>query len=150
MAKDFNTKAYTAPTNIYMVNGPGYAGECTTYAWGRAYEKLGYSKMKNLPNKMAKSWYNASHGYSKGQIPQANSIACFTGESGHVVFVERLSGDGKMIYFSEANWYNDDRCGDGYWDPAPEGTDGTTQSLTVEDFKERSDKLTFQGFIYLA
>ena len=36
MAKDFTTKAYTAPTNIYMVNGSAYAGECTTYAWGRS------------------------------------------------------------------------------------------------------------------
>lgn len=68
MGKDFNTKAYTAPTNIYMAMGSKYAGECTTYAWGRAYEKLGYNKMKNLPNAGAGSWYNAGHGYSKGQI----------------------------------------------------------------------------------
>lgn len=148
MGKNFNTKAYTSPTNIYMAMGSGYAGECTTYAWGRAYEKLGYSKMKNLPNKMAGSWYDANHGYSRGQIPYANSIGCF---SGHVVFVERVSGDGNIIYFSEANWYNDKRPNGKWYTSSTDrkGTDGETKPLTVDGFKNRSNRQPFQGFIYL-
>ena len=149
MGKNFNTKAYTSPTNIYMNNGSEFAGECTTYVWGRAYEKLGYNKMKNLPNKMAGSWYDADHGYSRGQIPEANSVGCF---SGHVVFIERVSGDGKKVYFSEANWYNDKRQGNGKWytsSTEPKGTDGSTKSLTVDAFKAREGGGYFQGFIYL-
>lgn len=146
MGKDFSGAAYTSPSNVYMAMGSQFAGECTTYAWGRAYEKIGYNKMKNLPNAAAGNWYNASHGYAKSQTPQANSIGCF---SGHVVFVERVSGDNNTIYFSEANWYADSRLSNGRWEPDPSGTDGESKSLTVAKFKERSGGGTFQGFIQL-
>lgn len=144
MAKDFDVAAYKSPTNVFMKLGAQYAGECTTYAWGRAYEVIG---AHTLPNSAPSKWYDASHGYTTSTTtPKAPGIGCF---SGHVAFIE--SYDGTTITYSEANWYmkTDAKYSDGKWDPEPNGTDGKLKSLSKKDFEAQTGGGTFKGYIHL-
>ena len=63
----------------------GYAGQCTWYAYGRAYEILG--KKPNLCLRNAKEWYgyNKTNGYYKyGSTPKVGAIVCWAnGTAGH-------------------------------------------------------------------
>lgn len=76
-------------------------GQCTWYAWGRAYERTG----KALPCRgNAGTWYNAAAnaGYSVGQTPMENSVVVWAyGNYGHVGYVEAVNGD--IVTVSEAN-----------------------------------------------
>ena len=83
-------------SEYYSSSNPfqGFKGECTWYAWGRAYEKtgiqLGYRGNAN-------SWISQAV-----STPRANSVVVWTGgHSGHVAFVEAY--DGNTIYISEYN-----------------------------------------------
>lgn len=80
-------------------------GQCTWYAWGRAYEKTGTQLYwGNGKYGDAKEWYtNAKNaGYDCDTTPRENSIAVWTGgKYGHVAFVEAVSGN--VLYISEAN-----------------------------------------------
>lgn len=80
-----------------------YYGQCTWYAWGRAYEMTGVSLNECTGN--AAKWYNAakSAGRAVGSTPRANSIAVFSTYSGygHVGYVEAVSGD--TVTLSESN-----------------------------------------------
>lgn len=146
MGKDFTVAAYTSPTNIYVAMGDQYKGECTAYAWGRAYEVLG--KSHKLPNKAAGKWYDAEHGYTKSQTPRAKAIGCF---GSHVTYIESYDSKTDKLTFSEANWYTstDKRFSNGKWEADPDGTDGVVKSTTGADFKKRTGGGSFQGFIYL-
>ena len=146
MGKNFDVAAYKAPTNIYMNNGAKYAGECTTYCWGRAYEVMRGNP--DLPNAAAGKWFKGDHGHLTGQTPKATSIGCFTT---HVVFVEDYNKNTDKVRFSEANWYvdSDSKFSNGKWEPDPSGTDGEKKEVTLTEFKKRSGTGNFQGFIYL-
>lgn len=78
-------------------------GQCTWYAWGRAYEKTG-AKLPCLGN--ANTWYSvaAANGYSVGTTPRANSIVVWNGTNGygHVGFVEAVSGS--TVYITDGNY----------------------------------------------
>lgn len=100
------SSAYQTTVNpFYAYHGNttnGAGGECTWYAWGRAYEKLGVS----LPCRgNANSWTSeaANAGWSTGTTAKANSIMVehYSG-TGHVMFVEKVE-NGKA-YISEGNW----------------------------------------------
>jgi len=79
-------------------------GQCTWYAWGRAYEKGMSFYWGNGHFGNACDWYkNAKDaGYHCEATPRSNSIAVW--EAGnHVAFVENV--DGNIIYISEGNHY---------------------------------------------
>lgn len=80
----------------YSASNPfkGYRGQCTWYAWGRAFEKTG-TQLGYRGN--AKTWTSGAV-----STPRANSVVVWTGgKYGHVAFVEAY--DGTNIYISEAN-----------------------------------------------
>ena len=70
-----------------------YEVPCTRFAWQQAYDKLGIS----LPGwgDAVNWWQNAINaGYPTGNIPQANSIAVWSGGTyGHVAYVTSGSGN---------------------------------------------------------
>lgn len=83
-------------SHFYSSSNPfrNYWGQCTWYAWGRAYEKTGV-QLGYRGN--AKTWTSGAV-----STPRANSVAVWTGGTyGHVAFVEKY--DGTNIYISEAN-----------------------------------------------
>ncbi len=102
----------TAPTSsneyYYSSKNPfysaGYSGQCTWYAYGRAYEILG--KKPSLCLNDAKDWYNynKNNGYYKyGQTPKVGAIVCWAnGTHGHVGVVEKVVSN-TDVYVSEAN-----------------------------------------------
>lgn len=85
--------------NPYANNG--IIGWCTWYAWGRAYEK---GNPINLSyNGRAKTWWNNSPSFAKGQDPRPNSIAVWSNSGdGHVAYVEAVNGD--TVYITEGGW----------------------------------------------
>ena len=77
-------------------------GNCTWYAWGRAYEILGSKPQLSTGN--AGDWYtynkkNNFYAYSDG-TPQAGAIACW---ENHVAVVEKVNSDG-TIMISESSY----------------------------------------------
>ena len=101
-------EAYQTAVNPFFAAGfggrasDGYDGECTWYAWGRAYEKLGVA----LPCRgNANTWTTeaANAGFATGTEARANSIMVehYSG-TGHVFFVEDVSNG--YAYVTEGNW----------------------------------------------
>ncbi|MBU5463876.1 S-layer homology domain-containing protein [Anaerotignum sp. MSJ-24] len=95
-----NSYYYSSANPFYSA---GFTGNCTWYAWGRAYEILGTSP--NLSRHDANTWYsyNASYGYyNYGTEPKVGAIACyFKNGNNHVAVVEEIT-DG-VAYVSEFN-----------------------------------------------
>lgn len=118
----------------YNPYAPRYIGQCTWFAYGRSYEKLGIQLDSKDGNflKNAKQWWNQSH-YSTGDTARKNSIAVWgNGKWGHVAFVEDVV-DG-TIYINEANYRT------------PGAYHGSVQPLTQADINNRGG---FLGYIYL-
>ncbi len=94
--------APTAPAGVTRgpVAGNSYdAGYCTWYVKNRR---------PDLPNNLgnANTWYAraAAQGYAVGSTPRAGAVGTTTaGDLGHVVYVERVNGDG-TITISEMNY----------------------------------------------
>lgn len=83
--------AYTPENNLFaQIN---LYGQCTWYAWGRAYEKTGV----RLPcTGNASTWLTSAEnaGLAVGQAPKKDSIAVWGGNKyGHVAYVEDYSND---------------------------------------------------------
>lgn len=99
---------------------------CTTYAWGRAYEILG--TRPPLPERGdAGSWYGAAS--NKGQTPKLGAVACWSyGKYGHVAVVEVINGNNLTL--SESSF--DPSI---YWQPA--------------DKNATNMGYGFQGYIYI-
>lgn len=101
------TTAPSSSNSCYYGSANGYSvGQCTWYAFGRAYEILGWAP--NFGSGNANKWYsnNVSSGNFKyGSTPKVGSIMVTqkTSTSGHVAVVERLNSDGTML-ISEYNW----------------------------------------------
>lgn len=95
-----NSYYYSSANPFYSA---GFTGNCTWYAWGRAYEILGTSP--SLSRHDANTWYsyNASYGYyNYGTEPKVGAIACyFKNGNNHVAVVEEIT-DG-VAYVSEFN-----------------------------------------------
>ena len=145
------TAAYTQRTHspngvtpyYYSNENPFYAaglvGECTWYAWGRAYEILGTKPY--LPTSNAGAWYNSTTAYEKNTnyySAKVGAIACY---SGHVAVVEAVGSDGAPSAISEGGFMSSYIAGQ-----------------TIEPINERSDRWFhygkdytkgFQGYIYL-
>ena len=94
---DLDSDAYSSDINPFTA--AGYRGECTWYAWGRAYEKTG-QRIPCLGN--AKKWLDQSGSFGWDTTPSADSIAVWTdGEYGHVAYVEKVEGD--VLYITHGN-----------------------------------------------
>ena len=94
---DLDSDAYSSDINPFTA--AGYRGECTWYAWGRAYEKTG-QRIPCLGN--AKKWLDQSGSFGWDTTPSADSIAVWTdGEYGHVAYVEKV--EGSVLYITHGN-----------------------------------------------
>ena len=95
------TTAPASNNSYYYGDNPYSVGQCTWYAWGRAYEILGSKPHVFSGN--ANKWYG--QGYSCGSTPKVGAIMVTqkTSNSGHVAVVEALYSDGTML-ISEYNW----------------------------------------------
>ena len=96
---------YYSNANIYYASGYGMPN-CTAYAYGRAYELLGYAP--NVSSRNAGSWwqYNINNGaYPYGQTPALGAIACwdnYDNNTGHVAVVEKIENG--YVTISQSNW----------------------------------------------
>lgn len=145
----FPTSAYYSSNNASYGFDPSLVGECTWYCNGRAYEKKG----TNVCTRTARHWYGSATGFTKldaSAVPVADSIACFDGEYGHVVFVEKVAVENgaTYIYFSECNWYSNSYLSNGQIETPPVGTDGQLKKLELNNFKNRGPG-SYQGCIVL-
>ena len=132
---EYNNKYYyDSDYNIFQRYGYGLPN-CTAYAFGRAYEILGYEP--SLSWNGASQWYgyNASNGYYKyGQTPKLGAIACWTyGSGGHVAVVEKIENG--TITLSNSEWGG--------------RTFYLTTASTSDPVVGGNSWWTFQGYIYL-
>ncbi len=129
---------------FYPING----GQCTAYAWGRAYEKMNIAiQFSQNAGRNANQWYTLVKDLPRGRQIQSNSIAVFAGDSrnrvGHVAYVEEVKNG--TVYFSEANvnTFKDTNYGGGY--------DGYTKNLSISQFESRGTGVgNIVGYIYLS
>ncbi len=69
---------------------------CVGYAYGRAYEILGYDP--HLCINQAALWYTYNDGYPRSSEPQLGAIACWDdGGSGHVAVIEEVFYTGGVV-----------------------------------------------------
>lgn len=98
-----SNKYYYSDLNKYERFGYGMPN-CTAYAWGRAYEIMGYEPDLSLND--ADTWwsYNKTNKvYPYGQTPKLGAVACwnYTTGGGHVAVVEQIK-DGKITFSNSA------------------------------------------------
>lgn len=126
---------YSAPKNYFSVS-PLNGGNCTWYAFGRAYEVTGKNPGFDQIEGDANAWYGwaSSHGYTVSQTPRAGSIICWGGKYGHVAFVEKVSGS--SVTFTESNYQSESS------NPYPRWRSYTTDHPSTYTG-------SFQGYIYL-
>ena len=92
-APNKSNKFYYTYINVYYKNGYPLPN-CTTYAYGRAYE--GLNSKPDLPICNANNWYKCTKHLKKDNIASVGSIICFSGgkdKKGHVGFVEYVNAD---------------------------------------------------------
>ena len=117
--------------NPFAVNYSAYGGNCTWYAWGRAYEIT--NSYPKLSRGNAGEWwgYNKTNSYySSGSTPKLGAIACWSGGAGHVAVVESINSDGSFLV-SESGWSS------------------TYFRLRTVPKNGYTSGLSFQGFIYM-
>jgi len=144
---DLKSKYYTTENPFYL---SGYGGQCTAFAWGRAYEKTGIkieiSGIGKYPS--AKYWYlnkpAESLSLEMSKTARSNSIAVWEGDEGnpygHVAFVERVEGN--TIYYNEANVSNFTMTGGGYH--------GKEENMPITQFESRGAGVgSLLGYIHL-
>ena len=148
----FPTSAYFSGNNASYNLDADLVGECTWYCNGRAYEKKGIG---NISTAGAGSWYsNVGSRFTRlnaSATPVADSIGCFS--QGHVVYIEAVNIENgtTYVYFTEANWYKDERLSNKEYeslDTPVKGTDGVVKKLSLYEFRNRSNG-TYQGCIVL-
>lgn len=126
---------YNSVDNPYP--SPGW--NCTWYAFGRAYEILGYRPP--LPERSnARDWWGYNQrtkAFPTGSEPRPGAIACWWGDNikyiyGHVTVVEKVENG--VVYTSSSSY-----------------GEGGAGSLGAFDFRyRRMDNLPgFQGYIYI-
>ena len=134
-APSYSNPYYYSDKNVFYEYGWGMPN-CTCYAWGRAYELLGYEP--KLCVYSAHLWYdyNLEHGYYPcGTEPRLGAIACWrysNANSGHVAVVEKIENG--QITFSNS---------------AYSGTEFYTNTVPVSDPSGGRQTWIFQGYIYI-
>ena len=105
---------YKARLSPPFINGSGnpIKGNCTWYAWGRAWELTSNKPIQANFIGNAYEWWEAnkkSGKYQYGSEPRVGAIAVWradlpgSGNCGHVAVVEKIEGD--KIYISESMWH---------------------------------------------
>lgn len=94
-----SNKYYYSDLNKYERYGYGMPN-CTAYAWGRAYEIMGYEPDLSLND--ADTWWSynkESKAYPYGSKPKLGAVACwnYTTGGGHVAVVEKIE-NGKITF----------------------------------------------------
>ncbi len=124
-------------SNPFPRNWSLAGGNCTWYAYGRAWELLGYKPSLSLNG--AHKWYTYNDGYERGTEPRLGAVACWSddaGTVGHVAIVESIDGDN--ITFSESGW----SYTNSYFSTPTKNKYNLNYSLGGVERK-------FQGYIYL-
>ncbi len=133
-APSYDNSYYYSSKNIFYSAGYGMPN-CTAYAFGRAYEILGYEP--SLSHSNAQDWYgyNQTTGaYSYGSTPAVGAIACWSySGGGHVAVVEKIE-NGTVTYSNSA------------WGGT---TFYTTTSSVSNPGAGGNSWWNFQGFIYI-
>ena len=123
-APDLNDFHYYSDSNIFYKvrlsppffnsSGNPIKGNCTWYAWGRAWELTGKQPIQANFIGNAYEWWNANivtGKYKYGSEPRVGAIAVWnsnlpgSGGCGHVAVVEKI--DNGKIYISESMWHGD-------------------------------------------
>lgn len=121
--------------------GPYFSiNNCTKYAFGRAYELLGY-KPNNAGWGDAGTWFNAKDGYERNSDPHAPRLGAIMCWGGHVAVVEAINGD--KIDFSDSSYpytWNGQENKGWNWRLRSGINVNSLSSLNLG---------TFQGYIYL-
>lgn len=128
---------YSSAGNVFTRNHALAGGNCTWYAYGRAWELLGSRPTLSLNG--AHKWYNYNDGYERGQEPRLGAIACWSDAGstvGHVAVVEAI--DGNNVTCSESGW----SYTNGYFKTVTRNRYNMNYSLGGVERK-------FQGYIYL-
>lgn len=104
---NFSEPLWFMPPNPFIDR---FVGQCTWYCWTKAHIKATkyperHLNVAQIPTNNAGIWATVAekNGYHIGDIPKADSIACWSG--GHVSYVELWDSNTSTITFSEANWY---------------------------------------------
>lgn len=132
---NFAHAGYNAPLNPFDQFGKNHY-ECTRFAWGRTYEKLGVKlEFTQTTGRHGGKWYVLVKNIPRGKDLKANSLAVWSyGEFGHVAFVEKVEGG--RITFSEANWSN-----------PPDGKYNNFKTLSKNEFENRGNH-KIVGYVY--
>ena len=99
---------YSSQNPYYYLNGVPRKNNCTTYAFGRAWEIIG-SKPNLQFSGNAGVWFDINtreNRYSSGDAPKLGAIACWkapNSDMGHVAVVENISGNTVTFSNSEYN-----------------------------------------------
>ena len=89
---------YGSGVNPCILGYPSYGygnvlANCVGYAYGRAWEILGYDP--GLCINQASAWYTYNDGYPRSSTPALGAIACWDdGASGHVAVIEEITYSG--------------------------------------------------------
>lgn len=93
---------YYSDLNPYYRDPSLRMPNCTTYAWGRAYEILGSEPRLSTGN--GRDYYTYNDGYEHNKTtPKVGAIACWDfGTWGHVAVVEKIEGN--RVTLSESDY----------------------------------------------
>lgn len=131
-----SNKYYYSDLNVFYKYGWGMPN-CTSYAYGRAYEILGTEP--ELSRYSAYLWYGYNKDnrvYAYGNKPKLGAIACWvysSGTSGHVAVVEKIENN--TITFSNSAYST--------------GVEFYLSTAPVNDPSNGNSTWIFQGYIYL-
>lgn len=137
VAPDKDNKYYYSSNNPFypsLAPSPGTvdsSGNCTWYAWGRAYEILGYKP--SLPTCYAGGWWSANKSLSSGSMPKLGAIACW---SNHVAVVEAINGNNIVV--SESSYIKGNYSANNLF---------SQRTLSATNPENGSD--IFYGYIYI-
>ena len=129
---------YWSSGNVFERNHSLSGGNCTWYAYGRAWELLGSKPALCLRG--AHKWFDyTKDGYERGCEPRLGAVACWSDANstvGHVAIVEAIDGDN--VTCSESGW----SYTKGYLKTVTRNKHSMSYSLGGVERK-------FQGYIYL-
>lgn len=110
-APNSSNKYYNSSINPFVAKFGMFQhkGNCTCYAFGRAYEILGTKPKLSTSN--AENWYGKNDGYKRGSKPKIGAIVCWrkgqagnpNDGAGHVAVVEEVKSNGDIV-ISESSW----------------------------------------------
>lgn len=143
-APSLTDELYCYPRNYFSSDNG--RGNCTWYAYGRAWEILGRAPVFDGD---AKKWWDYREEYSGyGDInsPRVGAIAVWDGEYGHVAVVEQVYEDGS-VDLSESSL---NETGEGVWYTKTYWGEKKYTKAEILDLPDtKGNEMNFLGYIYL-